>query len=46
VDCAAQSLRIDPTHPAGQGRRSAGLRVDELTGCDVVSSVPELFGEI
>ncbi len=43
---AAQGVCIDPTHPAGQRRRGTCLWVDELTGCDIASSVPELFGEV
>lgn len=43
---AAKSVGADPTHPASQRRSGACLWVDELTGCDMTSSVPELFGEV
>jgi hypothetical protein len=46
VDRAAQGVCVDPTQPAGQRRCGACLWVYELTGCDVASSVPELFGEV
>jgi len=46
ADRAAQCVCIDSTDPAGQRSRSARLWVDELTGCDMASSVPELFGEV
>ena len=46
VNSAAKRVCVDPTHPAGQRRRSACLWIYELTGCDMASSVPELFGEV
>lgn len=46
ADRAAQGVCIDPAHPAGQRRRGTCLWVDELTGCDMASSVPKLFGEV
>jgi hypothetical protein len=45
-DGAAQRVCIDPAHPVGQRGRGACLWVDEMTGCDMASSVPELLGEV
>lgn len=46
ADSALQGVCIDPTHPTGQRRRGACLWVDELTGCNVASLVPQLFRKV
>jgi hypothetical protein len=46
ADGTAQGVCIDSTDPAGQRRRGACLWVDELTGYNMVGSIPELFGEV
>lgn len=46
ADCGAQGVCIDPTHPVSQRGSGACLWVDELTGCDMASLVPQLLGEV
>ena len=44
--CTVEGVCIDPTHPAGQRCCGPSLWVDELTGNELASLVPQLFGEV